>query len=137
VAGHVAQKQLVNLRRWVASLRPAATTLTTGLAKPVYRGLLEEKDLEFPPGGGPEQLVFTYAETLTNITGARAIGQFTITIDHRNQKKNGVIAVTVVGSLAAESMARRILYVELDVSGTFLTNPQFFTFLSFEDRGGL
>lgn len=99
------------------------------------RGKLE-KDLDFPPAADPDQKIFTYSEPLTNLSG-REVGQYTITIDQTNRKKNGIIAVTSVGSLAGTSTARRILYAELDVSGTFLTNPQFFTFVHFEDRGGL
>jgi Tfp pilus assembly protein PilV len=100
------------------------------------RGKLE-KDLDFPPAADPDQKIFTYSEPLTDITGTREVGQYTITIDQTNRKKNGIIAVTSVGSLAGTSTARRILYAELDVSGTFPANPQHFTFVHFEDRGGL
>lgn len=100
------------------------------------RGKLE-KDLDFPPEADPDQKIFTYSEVLTDITDSREIGQYAVTVDFTNKEKNGIIAVTSVGTLTGKNNARRILYIELDVSGDILTNPNFFRIAQFEDRGGL
>jgi Tfp pilus assembly protein PilX len=100
------------------------------------RGKLE-KDLDFPPDADPEQKIFTYSEALTDITNSTELGRYAVTVDYTNKDKNGIIAVTSVGTLSDQSNARRILYMELDVSDDFFTNPNYFRVVQFEDRGGL
>jgi type II secretory pathway pseudopilin PulG len=100
------------------------------------RGKLE-KDLDFPPDADPDQKIFTYTEVLTDITDTREIGQYAVTVDFTNRTKNGIISITSVGTLAGDTNARRILYAELDVSDDLATNPNFFRYAQFEDRGGL
>ncbi len=99
------------------------------------RGKLE-KDVDFPPPSDPTQQIFTFSEILTDHDND-PVGQYTVTIDHSKTERNKVITVTSVGSLADDPRIQRTLYGEIDISGDILTNPKFFRFVHFEDRGGL
>ena len=96
-----------------------------------------EKDVDFPPQADPSQMIFTYSEILTDITDTNPVGQYTVTIDQSKVEDNGIIMVTSVGRLSGDSQAQRVLYGEIDLSGDILTNPKFYRYVHFEDRGGL
>ncbi len=96
-----------------------------------------EKDVDFPPQADPTQQSFTYSEDLTDITNTDPVGQYTVTIDLSKKEKNGIIAITSVGRLSKDTQIQRVLYAEIDSSGDLATNPKFYRYIHFEDRGGL
>lgn len=94
-----------------------------------------EKDFDFPPLTDGEQLVFSYSETLSDISGSHEIGSYSVTVDLSKREENEVILVTSEGRVGQESPVRRELYAELDTSLDIGSNSRFFRFIHIEDSG--
>ena len=102
------------------------------------------KDPNFPPAGGPDQLVFTYSELLKDPTGVD-VGSYSVTVDVSYRVlPYYLVKVTSVGSLGEvdSPTSSRTIRGELDLSPTLRSdgvtaNPNYFRWVNWVDEGAL
>lgn len=127
----------------VAQYRASVLSVEEAQARAVARAGMEdaraklEMDLDFPPRGAEDQLVFTYSEDVTDVSGT-LVGSYTVTIDVRwRREPYQVLRITSEGQVGPrdEPFARSVLRAHLDLLDTDPTTH--FRYLRWEDEGSL
>jgi hypothetical protein len=84
-----------------------------------------EKDADFPPRGAEDQVLYSYSETVANLSG-QSVGTYVIVIDQRWRRPPWqIVRVTSIGTVgtADNPLARASATIEIDVAPFLRSGP--------------
>ncbi len=131
---------MILLGQRAAQYRAAALAPKAALARALAQAGLEdarvklEKDLNFPPPGDQNQVIFTYEEAVKDLDGA-LVGHYVVTVDSRHRVPEqppaayepSLIVVTAMGRAGPDAKAPEAVYglrMEVDVDDYFQDSIQ-------------
>lgn len=136
VAGMGLMASQVSNYRGINSVEDSALALCLAQAGLEDARLKLERDLDFPPTGNPDQILFTYSEDV--LVGGKRIGSYRVGVDTAFRSSDyDMVRVTSTGLVGSQSdpTAQRTIKIDLDTSPLRPTTN--FIPVKIEDLSGL